>query len=608
MTPEILAKEQYNLSLPFFEGIEYPQSPLVSAKKQSTEDFDDFVEAPSESAAKKQDPPPPPESKPKDRLQLMDEVFGSLDPPAPAHVAPLSQENPTVAPIKPTAPVTAPIVPPATVALNAMSEPEQKKPAELPPDFVAAEGEEKVADNAQDDDFGEFQDCAQGAPKKTAAENPSVSAEGEDMLKKVAEPAHAEDQKNHVEGGDAPLIYRLTTEEAAAKKADLKAEEDAVVENIVIKDDDTPQAQDIIKPEPKSQVPTAAAAEPKTLVELDSPMPKAGAQQEPTAVSLSPDERSVPRLGKEGDRWKSLLDIDFGAAGSAAPSVAETKPEASAAKVEEVPAATETKKDDEPQDFNEEDLIQNFVDRFGPKAKPDKTAEEKKAMAETKPAAKREEGKNAFCLGERRPPAIPEGELGTNMEFLRQLEEWLWYSEETEKFEVVKEHIHNLETENDFAQKKKDATDHEQFELSIEYRNKAKAAHDKLLPDPTIKGFCDLSPDESTLMSGLIDRVIALGDLQLVRDHEPIHGSTSSSRESTCKSSRNRTSSATPRPSASSRLTAQKTSCISRSVLTELEWPRKLWRPALRSSVPRSTPSVPLPRTISITLRSSSRP
>eukprot|EP01022_Parablepharisma_sp_SALTPOND_P033090 TRINITY_DN88175_c0_g1_i1.p1 TRINITY_DN88175_c0_g1~~TRINITY_DN88175_c0_g1_i1.p1 ORF type:complete len:364 (+),score=81.36 TRINITY_DN88175_c0_g1_i1:726-1817(+) len=353
----------------------------------------------------------------------------------------------------------------------------------------------------EEDEFGEFQESV-AAPVQI----PPIQTES----KKGTPPIQPENKK------EMPLIYRLDSEEAKAQEGSQKPEVE-VVEDIVIKDDDSAGNQDKTyveeqKYEYTQEVPKVE--ERKTLadvfVEIEaSPLPETKVESKPDVIESKPEHK-----------WADLLDLDF-VKGQDNPDV-KSAPAPSAENIEQSPPHSEIvttleQKVVDNTEISEQDLLQGFVNAFGRKETNLKFKEEPKKV-QTPPKEKPDDTKNAFFMGERPKPILGdnnEKDICMNTSFLKQLEEWLWYTENVITYKKLHEHVKILDEMNTYLAKKKEATANEEFELAIEYRNKANAAKEKLLSDSTIKEFLIKETPKET-MSDLIDKVISIGDLQLV--------------------------------------------------------------------------------------------
>ncbi len=574
------------MTLPFFDGIEYPS--LATIKKQSVDDFTDFVEAPTApDKTETKEPKPkvhqevenpvaaaaqtvndagPSTTKSGNRTQLIDEAFGEIMAPA-APTAP-----PTAPP--PAAPAPVPVA--THVPELAHVQPEEPKPVPITQPSASEDSKVVATAEAEDEDeeFGDFQEPVEAPVPNAAAENiplsPGLSEAG---AAPVAPPAAKIEENSK----DAPLIYRLDSDEADKAAPKQPKIEPEVVEDIVIKDDPAVNPDQVYveqsdeapeKFEKTSEIVKTPALEPKMAV----PEPKTETKSAPTeerkgklldvfddVASVGPATTKVPENPPAQNpapaaRWASLLDLDFVASSpqkisakaemvAMAPlategmkvnsgAVEQTPPPAEVvATLENVQAAQEPSanglQDEENKEISEKDILEGFVTAFAKKEPP----KDQKAAAVATVAVRKDksESQNAFFMGQRPKPVIADSEdnLSLNAGLLKQVAEWLWYSESLENFSKLSEHLTALVEMNEYLAKKKEATVNEEFEKAIEYRNKANATKEKLLSDSEIKAMvAQETGEKSETMSELIDHVISIGDLQLVTHffREPHHG------------------------------------------------------------------------------------
>lgn len=484
-----LEKYQHNLTLPYLEGIEYPPEPIINTQKEEEkgeeDDFDVFIEAPNT------EKPHAPELIPtiEDRSKLIDEAFGNMMPVVEQNPQPAPQVASNVidqAAIKTPEPVSQPLMNPEwantgelssntkgefnfgfnepfnaastvpapqnieTVNPTMVNEPTfaepYKKMAEEISDFKnneqpvnpPLEGQNNPDDF--DDEFGDFQES-----------NPIPVVE-----KKVE---------------DAPIIYRLNSEDIAAGES-VKKQEEEIVEHIAM--DEPGDDQDYIESEAK-QVHEFEATNKESISE------------------------PVENKDEKPD-WGNFLDMDF----------TNNQPATEAKVVEE-----------DNKEMDEENLLENFLSAITEKmvetskTTPTKEEVKKEIIPEVKPV--QVPSRNLFYLSDKSKPIIGEDEkeLNTNKDKLKEIEEWLWYNEEIDAYKKLHAHLEYLEDMNEYNEKKKEATEKEEFEKAIEYKDKANKAKEKLLPDITIKSFLR-SFDTNETMGELIDKVISLSDIPLV--------------------------------------------------------------------------------------------
>ena len=280
---------------------------------------------------------------------------------------------------------------------------------------------------------------------------------------------------------ETPAIYQLSSDDIAAQESIRKKEPE--VEEIIYIDEDKDQEYTEVK-----QTYEFGATNKEAL-------------SEPIKDEAVPKEKE----SKFQENWANFINIDFD------DSVGANDKEIS------------KKEEGDNKEMDEENLLENFLSAItekmteNSKASPPK--ETPKVIAEVNPVPPPAPApsRNIFYLSDKTKPVIEEDEkdLNTNTEKLKEIEEWLWFNEEIDSYNKVHEHLIHLQQMNEYNEKKKQATEQDELEKAIEYKNKANKAKEKLLSDMTIKYFLR-SLDKNETMGELIDKVISLNDIPLV--------------------------------------------------------------------------------------------
>eukprot|EP00826_Nyctotherus_ovalis_P006584 TRINITY_DN11575_c0_g1_i2.p1 TRINITY_DN11575_c0_g1~~TRINITY_DN11575_c0_g1_i2.p1 ORF type:complete len:431 (-),score=112.07 TRINITY_DN11575_c0_g1_i2:154-1446(-) len=321
-------------------------------------------------------------------------------------------------------------------------------------------------------EFAEVETREQVVPSANAqAEERDFDDDFGDFQESSAMPAEKKEE--------TPVIFRLNSGDVEEQK-NAKKPEAEVVEHIVIDEPEGNQDREYIEPGITQTHEFGFTNKEEFPNEPPQSQPESTAEPKPQAA------------------WTDFPDINF----------------ANEAEGEE-------KVEEDNQEIDEDNLLDNFLSAItekmaeSSKASPPKEVVKEAPIPQAKPAPV--PSRNVFYLSDKSKPMIgdDEKELNTDMDRLKEIEEWLWHSEEIDSYKKLHQHLESLEEMNEFNEKKKIATAQEEFEKAIQYRNKANDAKEKLLPNVVIRSFLkNLEPAET--MGELIDKVISLNDISLV--------------------------------------------------------------------------------------------
>jgi len=539
----------------------------MKKNKKSDEDFDDFIAAPVENQSEikkeeisKNEPSLKanneiavnlPIEKEK-RAQLLDEAFGDLEIKPPVKAAePIKTEEikketvknlPDILLAQPEKINSEPII---SDNIPIISEKSQMNTILLPENIP--ENTKKEAQNIEDDDFGDFQESTP-IPENIAPQH-SNTQQDEKAKIPIIEENHKKIEENIIKNEEItkknepePLIYRLEDSEINNnKKLEIKEE---IIENIIIKENN----DEPIKEKPIKNTELFEAFQeieknntenkPKENLEKISEnqeKPKETQNMETKTEEIKPEpikieemtKSEIPYEKKIESNWASLIDLDFIQGNNESNTknpqnlesaqISEIKlPEQKISETEKTQAEPTKIIEPDTKEINEHDLLSDFMAEYG--KKPQKIEEPIQKSAKSEPVKKEknlDDTKNLFYNPECKKPEITSEtkDINTNLEILNKMAAWLWSIEDLENYEKLQEHIKAAAEINDLLAKKKKATENEEFELAIEYRNKINAAKSKIMNDSQILQFLTVKRKET--MSEIIDKIIAIGDLQL---------------------------------------------------------------------------------------------
>jgi hypothetical protein len=501
---ETLEKFQSNLTLPYLEGIEFPQEPIIAPQKEEDDGFDDFIEAPSTKEVPSALEPIPTVQ---DRSKLIDEAFGNLMP-EPTSGVDLKSQNEAASNLETNYPQVDPQLPvyhEGNVQFTTSNKDTGEVPIKVKHKFDFDFNDKQIVpvdNNSPNIESSNTQPINVSDWKSSEeAVNPPLDEQVNIQANEEFDDDFGEFQESNTTPAmkieETPVIYQLSSEDIEAQK-NTKKKEQEVEEEINIDEEENKDQE---------------------YVEVKQAYDFGATNKE---ILSEPVHDQVVQEGKESklqENWANFIDIDFG-----------DSAEAGNKEVEEKVAEEDNK------EMDEDNLLENFLSAIAEKmtenSKVSPPKETPQVIPEVRHVPVPVQSRNIFYLSDKSKPVIEEDEkdLSTNTNKLKEIEEWLWFNEDTESYSKLHEHLINLQQMNEYDEMKRQVTKQEEFEKAIEYKNKVNAAKDKLLSDKVIKSFLR-SLDENETMGKLIDKVISLNDIPLV--HYKHNDSTNSSKANT---------------------------------------------------------------------------